>query len=111
VAPIDVVLLVVAALALAVAVKGTLAPLWLLTTLRVLAYPMILLGVMAVASALIDMYMVRVAHVPPGEPMGLDQLAYPLREAFLDIARGVGLLIVAFFFRDYARRRKLPVGK
>jgi hypothetical protein len=104
VVPIDYFLLVAAALTLAFAIwRPVLAP-WLRTTLRLLAYPVILLGAADVAFSLADVYMVRVANVIPGDPMGMDELAYPVRDAVFGIARGIGLLFLAFFIREHTRR-------
>ena len=109
--PGDALLIFGAALALATLWIGKRSAPWFLTALRVFAYPLIVLGIGLVAFSLVDVYMVKVAHVTPGEPMGMDELAYPVRGALLDIAKGIGLLVLAFFFRDYARRKRLSAGR
>lgn len=103
----DVLLLIAVALVVTLVWMGKGAPSWLLLMLSILSYPMIFVGIAGVTLSLVDAYMVGIDRVPPGEPMFLDELAYPLRDALLDLMKGVGFLILAFFSRDYARRKKL----
>ena len=106
--PADILLLLAAALALvAVWIRNTLPP-WVLLAPRVLAYLLFILGIVGTVFSLVDIYMVSVDHVTPGEPMYLDELAYPVRGALLNLARSVAFLVLAFFYRDYARRRRPP---
>jgi hypothetical protein len=105
--PADALLLVAAALVVAAVWMRDRTPSGLVLTLSIVAYPLIIVGIPAVAFSLVDAYMVEIARVPPGEPMFLDEHAYPLSDALLDIGRGIGLLFLGFFSRDYARRKRL----
>lgn len=102
--PADAMLLVAAALLAAAAWMGNRTPSWLLVALSIFAYPLFFVGIFGVAFSLVDAYMVEIARVTPGEPMFLDELAYPLSAAVVDLGRGIGFLFLAFFSRDYARR-------
>lgn len=87
--PADVLLLIAVALVVTVSWIGKEAPSWLLLVLSILSYPLIFVGIAIVTLSLVDAYMVGIDRVPPGEPMFLDELAYPFRDALLDLMRGV----------------------
>jgi hypothetical protein len=73
-------------------------------TLSLLALAPVLLGVFYVLTCIIDVYMVVIARVPSGEPMGGDELAYPVPRALVDGAIGVGLIALGLGVRHYLRR-------
>jgi len=66
----------------------------------------LLWGIAVVALAVIDGYMVTVGGVPPGEPMYLDELAYPLRDAIFQGLLGAGAITLGFVAKAYARRHR-----
>ena len=79
-------------------------PRWLRLTTSLLALVPVLFGIAYVFGCILDVYMVVVARVPPGEPMGMDTLAYPVRDALIDGAIGVVLIALGLGVRHYLRR-------
>ena len=72
---------------------------WSASGLSLLALVPVVLGIPYVVICILDVYMVVIGRVPPGEPMGMDTLAYPVNEALIeggigrqliDEVRGVG---------------------
>jgi hypothetical protein len=78
-------------------------------TLSLLALLPVVLGIPNVVSCIVDVYRVTIDRVPPGEPMGMDALAYPVHDALLNGAVGVALIAVGLGVRYYLRRGK-PVS-
>jgi len=73
--------------------------------LSIVAWLPILLGAQLVLAGIIDIYMVTAGGVSPGEPMGMDALAYPLPEAILEGTVGLGLIALGALGRTYVSRR------
>jgi hypothetical protein len=79
-------------------------PRWLKLTLSLLALVPVVLGIPYVLSCILDVYMVVIDRIPPGEPMGMDTLAYPVNEALIEGGIGVVLIALGLGARHYLRR-------
>jgi hypothetical protein len=77
----------------------------LLRTIAFFGILLIIVGAAVVGVCLIDIYMVGVAGVPPGEPMYVDELAYPISDALVIAAKGIALIVVGSVGGEYARRK------
>ena len=73
--------------------------------LSIAAWVPIVLGIGPVSAAIIDGYMVAVGGVAPGEPLYLDELAYPLRDAITQGAIGLGLITFGAIVRLHVSRK------
>lgn len=69
-------------------------------------WPIILIGALRTAYALIDCYMVGSGLVSPGEPMYVDAIAPSLDDAILQAVTGTGLVAMGFGVRYWLRSKR-----
>src|SRR5438132_11077739 len=79
---------------------------WSASGLSLLALVPVVLGIPYVVICILDVYMVVIGRVPPGEPMGMDTLAYPVNEALIEGGIGVVLIALGLGMRRYLRRTR-----